>query len=117
MPRKGIPDGLKAMFGMLPDGGDLSTNMPKSLGPLSRAKPTGDLLFDLHHPDLPLPLVIVKWHAAVCPKCPHLPFAGPQTDQQVPRGGWLRTTGLFAALSVAGTGTGLASTPAWTLAS
>src|SRR5437588_3650691 len=80
---------------MLTGGGKIPANATESLGTLQSTKPTGDLLFDFHHPDIPLPLVVVKRHAKVRHECPHLPFEVTKPEQQVHRGRLLRTTAFF----------------------
>ena len=70
---------------MLTGGGKIPANATESLSTFQRAKPSGDLLFDFDHPDIPLPLVIVKRHAKVRHERQHLAFEVTKTEQQVHR--------------------------------
>src|SRR6266446_5944524 len=68
---------------MLTGSGKIPANATESLRTFSRAKPAGHLLFDLHHPDIPLPQVVIKRHAKVRHERQHLTLEVTQTDQQV----------------------------------
>src|SRR5205809_8057320 len=80
---------------MLTGGGKIPANATESLRTFQRAQPSGDLLFDWHHSDSPLPLGVVKRHAKVRHERPHLAFEVTQTAPQVHRGRWLRPTAFF----------------------
>ena len=71
---KSVPDGLTDIFGMLTGRRDIAANTTASLRTLTCSEAAGHLLFDVHHPDIPCPLVVVTWHAKVVHESSHLPF-------------------------------------------
>src|SRR5216684_2786990 len=106
---KSLADGLKDVFGILTSRRDIAANTPKALGTLKCPEPTRHLLFDFHHPDIPLPLVVIKRHAKIRHERQHLTLEVTQTDQQVH---WWRLFGTPAFFCVAlggghGNGVGL----------
>ena len=78
---KGVPDGLKDVFAILTGGGNISANATEALGTCKRPESARHLLFHFHHPDIPLPLIVVKGNAKVGHERQHLTFEVAKTDQ------------------------------------
>ena len=59
MSAKSLPYGIKNVFGILTGHRNIPANTAKALGTLKRPEPARHFLFDFHHPDIPLPLVVI----------------------------------------------------------
>jgi hypothetical protein len=55
------------------------------LGPLKRAEAARHLLFHLHHPNIPFPLIVVKGNTKVGHERQHFTFEVTETNEQVHR--------------------------------
>jgi hypothetical protein len=77
---KDVPEGLKDVFAILTGGGDVSANATEALGACKRTESARHLLFHFHHPDIPLPLIVVKGNAKVGHERQHLTFEVAKTD-------------------------------------
>ena len=73
---RGPFQGLQHPLPILPRRRDVAADLTEALGSLLGAKTPRDLLVQLHHADVSLRLVVVKWHVKIVHKGQHFPLVG-----------------------------------------
>jgi hypothetical protein len=96
--------GLQHLLPILSRRRDVAADLTETLGSLLRAKTPRDLLFQFHHTDVSLRLVVIKWYVHIVHKGQHFPLMGLQAVQQVLGWALFDAPSLFGVLSCDGTG-------------